>query len=514
LDRRARAIASVIALLGAVERGLLVAAALLVARDEGTRSAALAGALAATWIVRGGLRGWLRVRMQARLHRSVATAALSADPLGTAIGDADPEVVLLDGANNGAELVSGAIPGAIGDAMAVIGIGVFAIATQPAYLVALGALVLAVAAAAGGLAARLTAKQQDLAWDAYRPLLDRMLFVLRGRQEIVANGAGERLSRDIDLLLARFQTATIRAHRLSAAAGRAPIVGAAIAILVVLAASPRGLASSGAALGDALVVASVVPAFVGLSSSVHAAWKATLAFRPLAALLSVPPEVRGGTEPPPSDLGKIVLSDVAFRYPGSTRDAVSNVSLSFGTGSPVVLCGPNGSGKSTVLRLLASLCKPSEGTITVDGVELAKIDSQAWRRRVAYVSQQPHLPEAWTVLETARIFAPDVDAERVRSTIERVGLLDVLEAKNRTDPLGIRVGELSVGQRKRLVLARVLLADADVFLLDEPDASLDADGVAMVARLLDELAADHLVAVAAHSPPIVAGRGVRVDLAA
>jgi ATP-binding cassette subfamily C protein CydCD len=497
---------------------VLVAAAYLVAYDTRLRGAAAAGALAGIWIARGWLRGWLRVRAQASLHRRAAAAALAADPLARPIGDADPEVVLIDGVVGGAELASSSAPGSVGDLCAAVGVAALAAATQPPEVVALGAAVLAAAVAAGAVAARLTVGAQDAAWDAYRPLLDRVTFILRSRLEIVANGADARLARDLDALLVRFEETTRRAQRLSAVAGRGPLVAAAIATLVVLAASPRGVVAGGAALANAIVVASVAPTFVGLSSSVLAAWRSTLAFRPLAALLSAPAAPRGGAASPPRDIGRVALHDVAYRYPGSTRDAVSGISLAFGGGAPLVLSGPNGSGKSTLLRILAALCAPSRGSVTLgDGggaVDLASVDARAWRSRVAYLPQQPYMPESWTVLETASVFAAHADVERLRAALARVELLDVLVAKNPTEPLAVRIGELSVGQRKRVALARILIAEADVVLLDEPDANLDLEGIAMVTQLVAELAADRLVAVAVHSRPLVAGRGVHVELAA
>lgn len=515
LDARARAQAAAIAGAVAAERALLVVAAVVLARDDRRGAFAATAALVVLYFARALLRGSLRVHLQRRLHRLAADALLAGDPLvAPPLDDADPEAVLLDGVHQGSVLLAERLPSLAGDLVACVGIAAFLAATQPAGVLAVAGVAATLAAVTGFAMRRLTARAQDAAWGAYRPLLDRMLIVIRGRTELVANGAAPRFSRDLDRHLGVFERETLRAERLTGLVGRAALLaGAAGAVLgLAVQRGPGGL--EGAALADAVLFASVAPAFLGVAQSAHETWKLSLVFRPMAALLTIPPLARTGREPPPSSRAPIELRDVGFRYPGAKEDAVSGVSLAFARGEPLVLRGPNGSGKSTVLRLIAALAVPSRGAVSANGRDLREVDVEAWQAEVAYLPQSPLLPESMTVGESLRILAPDATDDAARAALERTGVLDVLARRAPGAPLGVKVGELSTGQRKRVAIARVLLSDADVVLLDEPDANLDVEGAAMVARIVGELAKTRLVAVAAHTPALVGAPGVHIELAA
>jgi ABC-type transport system involved in cytochrome bd biosynthesis fused ATPase/permease subunit len=516
MDGRARALAAAIAALVVVERGLVVAVAVVLGREDSARALVVTAALLSVWAVRAVMRGVLRARMQRRLHRAAAGALLASDPLvATPLGDDDPHSVLIGGVHDGSMLTAERLPGALGDLVAAAGIFVFLASTQPApLLVAFGGAV--VIAAGVGVALRTTtARAEDEAWEAYRPLLDRMLVAIRGRLELVANGVDETFSSAIDAHLDAFERAQRRADRVAGVAGRAPIAAAVATAIVILAihGSIGGVRVS--ALADAVLLASVVPSFVGLAQSTHQAYRQALAFRPMAALLGLAArDDHRGAADPPADPAPIALTGVSFRYPGAARDALDAVSLTFGAGSALVLSGPNGSGKSTVLRLIAGLGEPTGGAISACGVDLATVDRAKWRRLVAMLPQQPFMPDTATVLEALRMTAPDVSERDASAALERVGVLAALVARAPARPLDVRVAELSGGQRKRVAIARVLVRDAQIVLLDEPDANLDADGVAMVERLVRELAKTRLVAVAAHTPGLVQASGVHVELAA
>jgi ABC-type transport system involved in cytochrome bd biosynthesis fused ATPase/permease subunit len=189
----------------------------------------------------------------------------------------------------------------------------------------------------------------------------------------------------------------------------------------------------------------------------------------------------------------------------------------------LVLQGRNGSGKSTLLRLLLGLARPLSGAITVGGADLFDLDLDAWRRSVAFLPQRPYVPERATVREAIGLLVRDASDDEMRASLTRVGLWAALAA-HAPDPLETRVGTLSVGERQRLALARMLCQPSAVVLLDEPDANLDAEGIALVARLVRELSQDRMVAVAAHTPALLAvaeqivalseGRVVRDDAGA
>jgi ABC-type transport system involved in cytochrome bd biosynthesis fused ATPase/permease subunit len=135
-------------------------------------------------------------------------------------------------------------------------------------------------------------------------------------------------------------------------------------------------------------------------------------------------------------------------------------------------------------------------------VALAQVDADAWRRQVAFMPQRPYLPPRSDVAQAVRWLAPGADDQRVLRALDRVGILPSLQRGGR-DPLKVRVDTLSVGERQRIALARLLSRDASLFVLDEPDANLDRAGIALVADVLRELARDHGVIFAAHTPELL-----------
>jgi len=147
-------------------------------------------------------------------------------------------------------------------------------------------------------------------------------------------------------------------------------------------------------------------------------------------------------------------------------------------GAALWLAGPNGSGKSSLLRLMAGLLEPVDGTITWQGAAIGA-DREAHRARLRYLGHldavKPHL----SVEENLRFWAEYWDAphDTVLSALGRVGLKRLRDAAGR---------RLSAGQRRRLALARLLLMPAALWLLDEPTAALDSDGVALFAALVAE----------------------------
>lgn len=193
----------------------------------------------------------------------------------------------------------------------------------------------------------------------------------------------------------------------------------------------------------------------------------------------------------------IELRDVDRRW-GRER-VLRGISLEVAAGRIVALRGRNGSGKTTLLRLLATRLRPTSGHGRVFGHDLVR-EAAAVRRRIAYVSVQSGSYGTLTARENLTLAATLVGArhERVDDVLRRVGL----------GPHAQRlVRVFSSGMKRRLGLARLLLCDADLWLLDEPYASLDDDGRALVDRLLDDARSDgRTVLVASHEPERLVGR--------
>ncbi|MDH3208146.1 MAG: heme ABC exporter ATP-binding protein CcmA [Gemmatimonadota bacterium] len=161
--------------------------------------------------------------------------------------------------------------------------------------------------------------------------------------------------------------------------------------------------------------------------------------------------------------------------------AVDGIDLSLDAGEFLTIFGPNGAGKSSLLGMLGGAMRPSRGTVRIRGAELSYSDV-GWRNRVGILSHRGFLYARLTAEENLRFYGrlfglSDLD-ERVSARLDRVGL---------SDRAGFQVRHLSHGMRQRLALARALLHDPDVVLLDEPYTGLDPSAAQVLRTVLEEL---------------------------
>ena len=173
----------------------------------------------------------------------------------------------------------------------------------------------------------------------------------------------------------------------------------------------------------------------------------------------------------------IVVNALGRRF--GARWVLRGVSLEVRGGEVVGLLGPNGSGKSTVLRIVATLLKPSAGTASVNGLDV-KRDSSGVRGQVGYLAHTPGLYDDLTARENL-LFAADMlglPRSSADGILERVGLGHVA---------GDRVRGFSAGMQRRLAFARLTLRNPKVLLLDEPYANLDADGVELMNSMITDV---------------------------
>ncbi|MFJ9447770.1 thiol reductant ABC exporter subunit CydD [Kitasatospora sp. NPDC101235] len=226
-----------------------------------------------------------------------------------------------------------------------------------------------------------------------------------------------------------------------------------------------------------------------------------------------------GTTPAPELAGAVIAAEgLVVRHPGRTEPALDGAGLTLRPGSSTALTGPSGAGKSTLLAVLLGLTAPESGTVRITAADgrthdLAELDPESWRRQIAWVPQHPHL-FAGTVAENLRLYRPEATDEQLWTALRAAHALDFVT--DLTAVLGEDGAGLSAGQRQRLALARVLLADdRPLVLLDEPTANLDGASEAAVVDAVRTLAADpaRTVLVVAHRPALLAVADQRVRLA-
>ena len=173
----------------------------------------------------------------------------------------------------------------------------------------------------------------------------------------------------------------------------------------------------------------------------------------------------------------IVLHGLGKRF--GSRWVLRGVTFEIGCGEAVGLLGSNGSGKSTVLRVLATLIKPNAGSGTVNGLDLVR-DAAAVRTHVGYLAHTPGLYDDLTARENL-LFAADmlgVHYAGADAALERVGLTNAADE---------RVRGFSAGMQRRLAIARLVLRNPKVLLLDEPYSNLDSDGVDLVNSIVGDI---------------------------
>jgi heme exporter protein A len=177
----------------------------------------------------------------------------------------------------------------------------------------------------------------------------------------------------------------------------------------------------------------------------------------------------------------IAVSRLCRRY--GRRWALADVSFEVPEGALVMVAGRNGAGKSTLLRTIATALRPDRGTIHILGRD-ARADLEIVRRELALLDHQTHLYEPLTALENLALVARFLRRDAGRSAL--LGRLDEVGLADRADD---PVQTFSAGMRRRLALARVLLRDARVVLLDEPYGDLDPPGFLLVDGILEALRA-------------------------
>jgi len=230
------------------------------------------------------------------------------------------------------------------------------------------------------------------------------------------------------------------------------------------------------------------------------------AARGIFALLDAVPAVSDhAAGPEPADAG-VAFEDITFSYPGARRPAHVELSFHVRPGERVAIVGPSGSGKSTIARLLLRFHDPDRGRVTIGGRDLRQLSFEQVRSRVALVSQDTWLFHG-TVEDNIRMGKPDASADELRAAARAANAEEfILRLPQSYDTVvGERGVRLSGGQRQRIAIARALLRDAPILVLDEALSSVDAESEALIQAALDRLMRGRTSLIFAHRLSSVIG---------
>ena len=195
--------------------------------------------------------------------------------------------------------------------------------------------------------------------------------------------------------------------------------------------------------------------------------------------------------------GLLKVENASFHYPDDS--GLEDISLEVPAGSSVALVGPSGGGKSTLMNLLLRFYDPQQGTITIDGINIAHVTQASLRQHIALVSQETVLFDD-TVAANIAYGLPDATREQIEQAAKDAAAHEFISAmedgyNTRIGPRGVK---LSGGQRQRLAIARALLKDAPILLLDEATSALDTQSEALVQAAIDRLMKGRTCVIVAH----------------
>lgn len=362
-----------------------------------------------------------------------------------------------------------------------------------------------------------TQSRMDRQWSLLSRLSGHFLDVVAGLPTLKVFGRAKAQAESIRKITGEYRRATMRTLRIAFLSSFALELLATLSVALVAVTIGMRLVHGGMDLYIGLVILILAPeAYLPLrqvGAQYHAAAEGLAAAEEIFAVLETPVPATG-TAPVPA--GSMAFDSVTVRYPGRSADAVTDVSFSVAPGETVALIGPSGAGKSTLLSVLLGFVRPTEGQVLIGGADLADLDLEEWRSKIAWVPQRPHL-YAGTIAENVRLARPDADDAAVRRALADAGAQEFVDAlpAGADTVLGEDGAGLSAGQRQRLALARAFLADRPVLLLDEPTAALDGATEADVVAAVRRLSVGRTVLLVVHRPALleVADRVVRLELA-
>jgi thiol reductant ABC exporter CydC subunit len=340
----------------------------------------------------------------------------------------------------------------------------------------------------GELAARTESRQAI----ARSELTTSVVDLIEGAPELVVNGAAA-------AQLRRASSADAEVTRIARASARTAGVGQGLtllcsglamwgALIVGVSAIRSGQLNGVLLAGLALIPLVAFELVTGLPAATQTLQRVRRSAARVLEVLETPPPVAEPGHPLAVPPPPFVLQarDLRYRYPGETRWALDGVDLDLAAGRRVAVVGLSGAGKSTLAGVLLRFLPYQSGSVALGGVELADLDGDEYRRVVGLIAQDAHVFDS-TLEENLRLARREATVDELRSVLADARLLDWTEElpEGLSTEVGERGARMSGGQRQRLAIARALLADFPVLVLDEPGEHLDTETAdAIVADVL------------------------------
>lgn len=349
-------------------------------------------------------------------------------------------------------------------------------------------------------------------WKALGHLSTYFLDTLQGLQELKQLGQSEARAARVFEATDQYREATMKVLRVTFLSALVLELVGTISTAVIAVGIGLRLLYGRLAFEQAFFILLLAPEFYlplrQLGQRFHAGASGIQAARRIFTILQTPePAEPASQHIEPAEIEavrSIVFDQVSFTYPGRSAPALSKVAFSVRHGEMTAIVGATGAGKTTMIHLLLRFISPDEGQIRVNGIPLATIPLNVWRRRIAWVPQQPVLFQG-TIGENLCLGKPDAAEEEIKRAAHFAqldGLVSTLPLGYDT-PIGEGGARLSGGEIQRVALARAFLMNPEVLVLDEPSAHLDPQTETWLEESLQQLRAGRMIFVIAHRLPTV-----------
>lgn len=354
---------------------------------------------------------------------------------------------------------------------------------------------------------RLTATKGMARWHAFGQLTSDYIDAIQGMTTLKYFNATERTRDDLAGRTEHLRRATMRwmgvALLQTALTVFGTLAGAALAIGVGAVRVAEGSLGLVALLSILFLARECFRPFTQLELYWHEGFSGLSSSKTIAEMLATEPEVQPPADPLPITAAALVpsveLDGVSFAYSSREHPAVRELSLSIAPGEKVAIVGPSGAGKTTIVSLLLRFFDPQDGALRLGGYDLRQLPLETVRAATAVVSQDTYLFHG-SIADNIRLARPDATDAQLETAARDANIAEFIAAL--PDGYATEVGErgvsLSGGQRQRIAIARALLKDAPILILDEATSNVDAASEAAIQAALERLTAGRTIVVIAH----------------